>query len=70
MGLHFMDSDGVFFVEDKSVIHDDRGHRKLLKSFSSEAEAEAYLRRLIEKWESSIKADGKHKKSHRSKRVK
>ena len=47
MGLHFMDSDGIFFVEDKSVIHDDRGHRKLLKNFSSEAEAEAYLRGLM-----------------------
>ncbi len=70
MGLHFMDSDGIFYVEDKSVIHDDRGHKKILKHFSSEAEAETYLRSLIDKWESSAMANGKHKKTHRPKHVK
>ena len=70
MGLHFMDSDGVFFVEGNSVIHDDRGHRDLLKHCSSEAEAEAYLRGVIEKWESAAKTNVKHQKSHRPKHVK
>lgn len=67
MSLHFMDSDGVFFVEGKSVIHDNRGHREVLKHLSSEAEAEAYLRGLIDKWESAVKPNGKHQKSHRPK---
>ena len=62
MGLHFMDSDGIFYVE--------RGHKKILKHFSSETEAETYLRSLIDKWESSAMANGKHKKTHRPKHVK
>lgn len=70
MGLRFTDSDGIFYVEGKSVIHDDRGHKKVLKHFSSEADAEAYLQGLIDKWKSAVKTDGKHQKSHRTKHVK
>lgn len=75
MGLYIMDSDGDFFVEGKRIIHDNRGHREIYKRFSSEAEAEAYMRRLIDKWAPPVeskpkKVDGKHKKSHRPKHTK
>ena len=75
MGLYIMDSDGVLFVEGKRIIHDNRGHCEIYKRFSSEAEAEAYMRRLIDKWDPPVeskpkKVDGKHKKSHRPKHTK
>lgn len=75
MGLYILDSDGTLYVEGKRIIHDNRGHREIYKRFSSEAEAEAYMRRLIDKWEPKKEwnpdnAGGKHKKSHRPKHTK
>ena len=40
MGLYIQDSDGAFYVKDGMAIHDNRGHKEIMKRFRSDAEAE------------------------------
>ena len=76
MGLYILDSHGDLYVEGSMIIKETRGHREVYKRFSSEAEAEAYMRSLIDKGkpkhtpEEYQQMNGKHKKSHRLKNSK
>lgn len=76
MGLYIQDSDGAFYVKDGMAIHDNRGHKEIMKQFRSDAEAEEYLLRLmgidLPKRNSPVtpEMNGKHKKSHRRRKPK
>ena len=73
MELFILDSDGSLYVEGSKIIRDTRGHCTVYKRFPSAAEAEAYMRSIMDKEkpkkspEEYRKTDGKHKKSHRLK---
>jgi viroplasmin and RNaseH domain-containing protein len=76
MGLYILDSDGDLYVEGSMIIKETRGHREVYKRFQSKAEAEAYMRSLIDKGkpkytpEEYREMNGKHRKSHRLKNSK
>ncbi|MBR3446757.1 MAG: hypothetical protein IKH27_03000 [Oscillospiraceae bacterium] len=74
--MFIRDSDGFYFVRNGRVYHDNRGHLSIWKRFQSDAEAEAFLLRMVQDGQSSCKRkpdaemNEKHKKSHRLKRPK
>ena len=77
-GAVFCDSDGYLYAKGSNVCWDGRSGKKIYKRFHSNAEAEAYVRSMIEKYEPKEKKPykspeemyEKHKKSHRLKKPK
>lgn len=72
MGLYMFGGDHDLYVEGSNIMIDNRGHRTVYKRFHSEAEAEAYMRRLIgkEKCDTNRQMNEKHRKSHRPRHIK
>ena len=74
--MFIRDSDGFYFVRKGRVYHDNRGHVSIWKRFHSDAEAEAFLLRMIRyeqpgcRRKPAAEMNEKHKKSHRLKRPK
>ena len=51
--MFIRDSDGFYFVRNGRVYHDNRGHLSIWKRFQSDAEAEAFLLRMVQDGQSS-----------------
>ena len=71
IGMIISDSDGYFFIKHGRLYHDNRGKIRIYKRFQSDADAEAFLCRMMnmETPKKTRKADAQmneaHKKAHR-----